>query len=228
MKPENIEPVSQPVPDAVLYHGDCVEIMAKMADESVDLIVTDPPYLVNYRDRTGRMVANDDRDDWLKPAYAQMFRTLKKDSFCISFYGWSKVDRFMVAWLKAGFYPVAHLVWAKPYASNSRYVDYHHESAYLLAKGRPEIPKTKVKDVLAWNYSGNRHHPTQKPVSALTPLIKSFSKPSDVILDPFMGSGSTGVAALEIGRSFIGCELEETYASAAKSRLEATKVLAAA
>ena len=75
--------------------------------ESVDFILTDPPYLVNYRSRDGRRVLNDDNDAWLAPAFAEMFRILKDGSLCVSFYGWDKTDLFMAAWRAAGLWIVA-------------------------------------------------------------------------------------------------------------------------
>lgn len=74
--------------------GDCVKVMKEMPWGCVDLIVTDPPYLVDYRDRDGRRVANDTNDAWLEPAFMEMYRVLKNDSFCVSFYSWNKVDSF--------------------------------------------------------------------------------------------------------------------------------------
>src|SRR5436190_821631 len=64
-----------------------------------------------------------------------------------------------------------------------------------------------------WNgkYTGNNLHPTQKPVSVLTPLVESFSNPGDVVLDPFCGSGSTLLAARELNRRFLGIELSKQY-----------------
>ena len=80
-------------PRNVVIHGDCVEVMRRMAPASVDFVLTDPPYLVRYRDRSGRTVANDDNDAWLKPAFAEMYRVLKPGTFCMSFYGWNAADR---------------------------------------------------------------------------------------------------------------------------------------
>jgi adenine-specific DNA-methyltransferase len=73
--------------------------------------------------------------------------------------------------------------------------------------------------VLEWKYSGNRLHPTQKPLCVLTPLIQSFSRPGDVVLDPFCGSGSTLLAAKLQGRNFIGIELDPRYFEIARNRL---------
>src|SRR5690349_9442779 len=77
--------------------GDCVSIMARMPAGSIDLILTDPPYLVAYRDRHGRTVANDNDPAWLLPAFAQMYRVLKQDALCMSFYAWNRADVFIEA-----------------------------------------------------------------------------------------------------------------------------------
>jgi hypothetical protein len=119
---------------------------------------------------------DDDSTSWLNPAFQEIGRVMKNNSFCVSFYGWSKVDVFMAAWRAAGLRPRAHLVWPKPYASLERLVGYCHEQAYLLSKGEPPQPKTILRDVLPWKYTGNQHHPTQKPLIALTPLIEAFSE----------------------------------------------------
>jgi len=200
--------------------GDCIDVMAHLPARCVDFILTDPPYLVNYRDRSGRSVANDANDGaWLKPAFAQIHRVLKDNSLCVSFYGWNKVDLFMTAWREAGFAIVGHIVFRKHYGSNARFLSYRHESAYLLAKGRPPLPASPVPDVLDWQYSGNRLHPTQKPVGILKPLIAAFTQPGGVVLDPFAGSGSTLLAARELGRRFIGIELDQQHHRTASSRL---------
>lgn len=115
----------------------------------------------------------------------------------VSFYGWNRVDRFMAAWKRAGFSVAGHLVFTKNYTSKSAYVAYRHECAYILAKGSPARPRNPLPDVLGWKYSGNRHHPTEKPVTSLQPLIESFTHPNAIVLDPFAGSGSTCVAALQ-------------------------------
>ena len=129
-----------------IIHGDCVEVMRTMPTASVDLAVTDPPYLVNYRPRDGRRCLNDDDDHWLRPAFAEVHRLLKDDAFCVSFYGWPWIDRFMAAWKQAGFRPVSHLVWIKSYSSREGNTRSHHEVAYLLAKGRPSKPNRPPKE----------------------------------------------------------------------------------
>ncbi len=116
-----------------------------------------------------------------------------------------------------------HLVFTKNYTSKAAYVGYRHECAYILAKGRPALPQKPLPDVLGWKYSGNRHHPTEKPVTSLQPLIESFTHPNAIVLDPFAGSGSTCVAALQSGRRYIGIELLEQYHRAGQQRLTAVQ-----
>ena len=88
-----------------IINGNCIDVMKKMPAESVDLVIADPPYLVNYRDSDGRSFANDDWKNayWLRPAFAEIYRVLKKDSVCISFYGFTQAEKFLWAWKKAGF-----------------------------------------------------------------------------------------------------------------------------
>jgi DNA modification methylase len=202
-----------------VLHGDCIAHMRKFADKSFDLVLTDPPYIVGYRDRTGRTVANDDNDAWLEPAFREIYRVLDKDAFCISFYGWNQTDRFFSAWKAAGFRIGGHLTFPKRYSSSVRLLRYQHESAYLLVKGQPE-PTNVIGDVIDWGAAtGNKLHPTQKPLSITVPLIQAFSRPGARVLDPFMGSGTTIAASLLCGRHGTGIELDEKNFQIANKRL---------
>lgn len=204
--------------DAIIL-GDCCSVMQQIPSASIDLVVTDPPYLVNYKSRDGRTIAGDTDDAWLLPAFAQAYRVLKSGAFCISFYGWSKADRYLMAWREAGFRPVGHLVWIKSYTSGSAFLQYRHEQAYLLAKGQVECPLSPIRDVQYWKYTGNRLHPMQKPIRGLMRLIRAFSSLGDIILDPFCGSGSVPLAAKISGRRYIGIELRQDYYEIARARL---------
>ncbi len=172
----------------------------------------------------GRTIAGDKTDEWLQPACNEMYRVLKKrcaDGQLLrleprrSLYGRTGKMRDSV-WLGT-------LVFTKNYTSKAAYVGYRHECAYVLAKGRPALPQKPLPDVLGWKYSGNRHHPTEKPVTSLQPLIESFTHPNAIVLDPFAGSGSTCVAALQSGRRYIGIELLEQYHRAGQQRLAAVQ-----
>jgi DNA modification methylase len=97
-------------PTNKVLHGDCISVRQSLPANSIDFILTDPPYLVRYQDRDGRSIQNDSNSDWLVPAFQQCHRVLKQDSFMVSFYGWTQVDRFFTAWRGAGFHIVGHLV----------------------------------------------------------------------------------------------------------------------
>jgi len=202
-----------------ILNADCLKALPMLPDGSIQFILTDPPYITRYQSRDGRRIANDDNDAWLKPAFAEMYRVLANDSFAVSFYGWPMADRFMEAYRAAGFRVVGQLMFPKSYASSTRYLRYQHEAAHLLAKGNPRAPEKPIGDVIPWEYTGNKLHPTQKPVPALLPMVEAFSATGQTVLDPFAGSGSSLMAAKTLGRAYIGMELDRTYHAIAKQRL---------
>lgn len=204
-----------------ILRGDCRDVLKSMPGNSFDLVVTDPPYLVRYKERSGRSIKGDRYGDWLQPAMAETARVMKPGGLMLSFYGWQCVDRFMEAWRVAGLRPVGHLVGHKGYASSNGFFDHVHEQAYLLAKGdaEPPEPKARLEDVRRWRYTGNKIHPTQKPTRILQDVIECFCPKGGVVLDPFAGSGSTCIAAAQAGRHFVGIELDERYHEAAEQRI---------
>jgi adenine-specific DNA-methyltransferase len=202
-----------------VIHGDCLRVMPTIPSQSIDLVIADPPYLVNYVPRDRRTVSNDANNAWLLPAYTEIYRLLKPNTFCVSFYGWPQADQFMATWKQAGFSPVSHLVGLKKYPSRTGYTRTFHEDFFLLVKGRPPKPAHPIDDVFDWPYTGNPFHPTQKPVEIIQKLIEAFSQRAAVVLDPFAGSGTTGVAARNVGRQFVLIEKVEQHWQNAHQRL---------
>ena len=90
-----------------ILKADCIRAIRQLQAASVNFILTDPPYIVRYQDRSGRAIRNDDNAAWLKPSFAEMYRVLADNSFCVSFYGWTFADRFVTAYRSAGFRIVA-------------------------------------------------------------------------------------------------------------------------
>jgi site-specific DNA-methyltransferase (adenine-specific) len=206
-----------------LLKADCIRAMRQLPAASVDFILTDPPYGICYKDRSERVIRNDNNFAWIKPAFAEMYRVLADNRFCVSFYGWTYAERFVAAYKNAGFRIVGHITFKKNYVSSTGYLHSQHECAYLLAKGRPPKPEAPISDVMPWAYSGNHHHPSEKAVKTLLPLIEAFSQPGDLVLDPFCGSASSFIAAKTLGRHYLGIELDPKYHAIARRRLEAVR-----
>jgi site-specific DNA-methyltransferase (adenine-specific)/modification methylase len=224
-----------------LILGDAFEKIKTLLDNSVDLILTDPPYnLGEYS--TGNMrfswrsEINNDIAEWDKgfdPALLkdEFLRVLKPTgnifAFCsynligrwheifdpifdtFQFFVWHKTNP-VPKFRKAGFLNSCELIvcmWNKGHTWNflsQKEMHNFFESPICMGKERVKNPK----------------HPTQKPVKLLKHIIKIASNEGDIVFDPFMGVGLTGVAALEMGRKFIGIEIDKDYFEAAKKRIE--------
>jgi adenine-specific DNA-methyltransferase len=205
-----------------LYHGDCREILPELPPESFDLVLTDPPYLVSYAGRWGSdwgAIEGDSDQSWVLPVYRELWRTLKPDALCATFYGWPSADVFFDAWSLVGFRPVSVLVLIKGRWGLGYFTRAQHEQAYLLAKGSPKKPQAAISDVLVWDDSSQQVHPNQKPLGVISRLISTYSTEKASILDPFCGSGTTLVAARNSARRAVGIEIEERYCEVAARRL---------
>ena len=205
-----------------LYHGDCQEVLHELDPESFDMVLTDPPYLVSYAGRWGsdwRIIQGDSDPNWVEPVYAELWRVLKQDALCITFYGWPHADTFLTAWKRIGFRPVSLLALIKNKWGLGQFTRAQYEPAYLLAKGHPEKPPRAISDVLDWTESSPLLHPNQKPLGAVSKLISTYTQQDALILDPFCGSGTTLVAARREGRRAVGIEIEERFCEVAAMRL---------
>jgi DNA modification methylase len=246
---ETAKTADEPLIPATLWHGDSRALLARIPDSSVDLICTDPPYnLGGYStgniDMSWRKSFNNDVADWdraFEPAdwLVEFRRVLKPTGTLFAFTSYNLLGRWheafdpvfdtfqFVVWHKtnpppklrrAGFLNSCELIvacWDKGHTWNfGRQRDMHNFIESPICAGRE-----RTKDPV---------HPTQKPLRVLRQLVEWGSNPGDLVLDPFMGVGSTGVAAIELGRRFIGIELEETYLAAARRRIDvATDVVVA-
>ena len=205
-----------------IFHGDCLHVLPTMPADSVDFCLTDPPYLVRYKGRWElgqEHIVGDDDPSWLLPSFAEIWRVLKPDSFCVSFYGWPHSDLFVGVWKALGFRVVSHFAFVKRVWGLGRFTRSQHETAFLLAKGRPQPPETGISDVIEWQREADAIHPNQKPTEALYPLLSAFAREGGIVLDPFMGAGSTLRAAKDFGLRAIGIEIEKKYCEAAVQRM---------
>ncbi|MEM0951784.1 MAG: hypothetical protein AAGI66_06540 [Cyanobacteria bacterium P01_H01_bin.74] len=104
--------------------GESAQVLSKYKSECIDLLVTDPSYLVRNKDRFGRTIANDDSPEAVLSLFDQLYRVLKPNNYCTSFYGWNAIAEFSEAWKKAGFKTVGQIFWMKSYASRKGHTRY--------------------------------------------------------------------------------------------------------
>ena len=220
--------------DYKLYQGDCLEVMGGIKDKSVDLIVTDPPYLMDYQSNRRKKedrfdkIKNDKGNYMLIQDYLEECHRIMKDNTAIyCFCSWHNIDFFKNEFEKH-FKLKNILVWNKnnhgtgdlkgSYAPKHEFILFGH-------KGRTLLREKRIADVIDCpKISSNKlTHPTEKPQDLLEIFIKQSSDVGSIIFDGFMGTGSCGIAAKKLNRNFIGVELDEKYFNIAKDRLENIK-----
>ncbi len=223
-----------------VINGDCVEVMKELAEDSnflVDAIITDPPYNISKKNNFHTMKGRKGIDfgewdkgfnqlEWLK--YAN--ELLKPGGSIIIFNCWKNLG-LIAEYMETTFkYSVKDIIrWVKqnpmPRNRDRRYITDYEFAIWLVKPGdkwvfnrqsatyeRPEIKASSPNGKV-------RQHPTQKPLELMEHLIKIHTNEGDIILDPFIGSGSTGVAAINLKRKFVGIELDRNYCAIANNRI---------
>lgn len=222
-----------------LYNDDFKKVITTIKDCSIDLVVTDPPYKVTKRGNPGTgggmcksklfnsgMVFkhNDIRIAEFMP---ELYRVLKEGSHCYVMTNHVNLIEMLNTGKECGFHFVKSLIWNKGnkimgqcYMSQFEYILFFRKGKHKKINncGTSDIlsvPNKKTKDE-----NGKNLHDTEKPVELMKILINNSSNENDIILDCFMGSGSTGVACMNTNRKFIGIELDKNYFNIAKQRIE--------
>lgn len=236
-----------------LYLGDCIEIMSKLPDESVDLIFADPPYNLSnggFSCHAGKRVSVD-KGKWDKSAgvetdyefheqwIAACKRILKPNGsfwvsgtyhsiyacgFALQRQGWHFIND--ISWLKPNAAPnlscrmftASHetLVWARKDKKAKHTFNYEAMKNGSWPEDQLKKPDKQMRSVWAIGTPKTAEkqygkHPTQKPLALMERIVLAASNPGDIVLDPFCGSATTGVAALRYGRKFIGIDAEKKY-----------------
>lgn len=230
---EMMEPIR--IGDATLYHGDALEIMKALVEAGtrVHMICSDPPYLLTSGgtpkgglheriggdgyNNGGHLVACDlDWNDFM-PLFFQMME--RGHAYVMA--NNRNVQLMLNAAEKAGFEFHNLLVWDKITATPNRWYMKNCEFTGLFYKGKAmAINDCSSMSCIRYAHSDDSEHPTEKPAALMEMYIRNSTKPGDVVLDPFMGSGTTGVAAIRAGRKFIGMELEKRWFDTAAHRIE--------
>lgn len=222
--------------------GDCLEVMRGIPDKSIDLVLTDPPYNISGLSSGvvlhGREVNTKDFGDWdygfeVEPIVKEFKRVLKTKGQIYIFTSESLFVKYRLEMEKLQFHFRNLLIWMKTNPlPKIRQVSWRNQTEYILYAGKEKTEKCDY----TFNWLGQQEmtnvfktpilagqerweHPNQKPLSIIKKLIQVSSNKNDLILDCFAGSGSTLVAAKQLGRRFIGIEISEKYCGIARGRL---------
>lgn len=217
-----------------IIHGDALEIIPTLDDESIDCVITDPPYGIDfsttrYRNDKYSVMPNDDDIKVAIEVLEKIGRVMKENTHAYFFTRWDVYPLLVshipeelslssvIIWNKgAGGHGMGDLdIWAPQY-----------EMIMFLMKGKRKIVGRRLPNVLTFQdirFTGEKkYHPVQKPINLIKTLIVKSSNKSEVVLDPFAGSGTTLVAAKKCGRNAIGIELCEEYCKIIEERLKRT------
>ena len=224
-----------------IYLGDARELLREVPDGSVDLVVTDPPFAIefgprrNNYNRTGSRVVEGSREiaaeDYLpftKEWVGEAFRVLRPTGSLYVFSGWNRLRDVLQALDETGFTTVNHLIWKYQFGvfTKKRYVTSHYHILFA-AKDPKRYFFSKAEhypeDVWVINreyWTGKRKTPTKLPLALVKKILSFSSRGNDLVLDPFLGSGTVAVAAKEMGRHYLGFEIVKEYYEMARERLE--------
>ncbi len=232
-----------------IIQGDCLKGMKIIPDKTVDLILTDPPYNLGLfmekratnlgALRKNHFVASGwdhiEQPEWernMDNFFKESKRTLKKQGALIIFMAIIKVETLIKIAQQHGFYYKTTGIWHKknpmPRNMNLHFINSTETWVYLINEGKTGKFNNKGKAIHDFietstiNFGEKKlgKHPTQKPIELMEHFIELLTDKGDLVLDPFMGSGSTGVAAINKGRRFFGIELEGAYYELSKARLQ--------
>ena len=230
-----------------VINADCLAVMEKMSNGCVDLVVTDPPYAISVAGMTfDRLPGKGSRNldyfagdsDWktmlqdvVLPAVKETIRILKPTG---SFYCWCSHRQLthISDLLEAAEYSTRVIIWRKkcPPPPGSGWGSAVELCIYAYRHGRTwngELGRLdNVIDADSYRHGqpGKVNHPTQKPPECFEQFVALSSNPGDIVFDPFLGSGTSGVVCRIANRRFIGCEIHPEYAALARSRIEPPKL----
>lgn len=218
------------IPPWSLDLAECVSWLAGLPLGGAQAAITDPPYGVAYRSKNRALSRRTVEGDgagapfiWFLHA---LHRALAPGSPVVCFCRWDVAEPFRLGLVWAGFTIRSQIVWDKqrhgPGDTRASLAP-SHEQAWLATKGAWSLPGGRPRDVFQCKKVDYRRaiHPTEKPVGLLRELVRAVTRPGDLVLDPFAGSGSTAEACLLEGRTFRGCEIDAAHHAAAAARLRA-------
>lgn len=223
-----------------LHHGDCLEVMAGLPSASFDAVICDPPYMVgavsvgNAKAKAGTWADMENSAYWFSAWMAQAKRLLKPTGYMVVFGNWRSIPTLIRALSLCDMPASSCMVWDKEWIGPAGPQQLRGRYEVVMFSAMPEgrIDDRAAPDVFSCKWmAGNMKttkHPAEKPVVLLRRLIELVTPVGGSVLDPFNGSGSTGVASVELGRSYVGIEREAEYVAIASERIAAAQMKQAA
>jgi len=240
-----------------IYNRDCILGMIELQPKIIDLIVTDPPFAINFKaskanyNRTASRVIKgyneikpEDYYDFTYSWMSEAYRILKDSGSMYVFSGWNNLKDILMALDDVGFVTINHIIWKYQFGvvTKKKFVTSHYHCLYVCKnpKKRKFYPFSRFKKTSktkegrslhykdkedVWNikreyWTGDEKTPTKLPAELIEKIIKYSSKKSDIILDPFLGSGQVAFISKSMGRKFLGYEIVKKYYNFAKKRLD--------
>ncbi len=240
-----------------IYNSDCILGMIELQPKIIDLIITDPPFAINFKaskanyNRTASRVIKgyneikpEDYYDFTYSWMSEAYRILKDSGSMYVFSGWNNLKDILMALDEVGFVTVNHIIWKYQFGvvTKKKFVTSHYHCLYVCKnpKKRKFYPFSRFKKTSktkegrslhyrdkedVWNikreyWTGDQKTPTKLPAELIEKIIQYSSKKSDIILDPFLGSGQVAFISKSMGRKFLGYEIVKKYYNFAKKRLD--------
>lgn len=221
--------------------ADYCDFITSLPAKSIDLILTDPPYCISKKtgfksviNGENRFAVSMDFGQWdqievnLEDMAKTFYGALRRGGTAIVWYDIWKSGRLKAAMESAGFKMIRLIIWQKtnpvPLNMRATYLSNSREMAVSGVKvGKPTFNSQYDSGIYEYpipRHNGNRMHPTQKPLYLFEDLVLKHSHQGDLVVDPFLGSGTTGVAAIRNSRRFAGCDLDNKYVKIARERIK--------
>jgi site-specific DNA-methyltransferase (adenine-specific) len=230
-------------PDTI-HLGDALELLREVPGGSVDLVVTDPPFAIDFRpqrnnyNRTAsrvvegyREIAAEDYLAFTKEWMGEASRALRGTGSLYVFSGWNRLRDVLQALDETGLTTINHLIWKYQFGvfTKKRYVTSHYHILFAVKDPKDYFfskAEHYPEDVWVINreyWTGKRKTPTKLPLALVKKILAFSSREGDLVLDPFLGSGTVAVAAKEMGRHYLGFEIVPEYFELAGERIERTE-----
>ena len=240
-----------------IYNKDCITGMKTIPDEKVDLVVTDPPFAINFKakkanyNRTSSRVLSgyneikaEDYYDFTNAWMHEVYRVLKKSGSMYVFSGWNNLKDILTALDENGFITINHIIWKYQFGvvTSKKFVTSHYHCIFVCKdeKKRKFFPYSRFQkgdktpdgqslhyrdkeDVWIINreyWTGDDKTPTKLPAEIIKKILQYSSEKTDLVLDPFIGSGQVAVVSKMLGRKYLGFEIVKQYHNFASRRLQ--------